>query len=250
MLALIGGSGMYELAGLAATRRIDASTPYGAPSARLVAGELKARAVLFLARHGEQHRLPPHRINYRANIRALRDHGATHIVAVATVGGVGAVFAPGVIALPDQILDYTSGRENTFFDGGQDGEGGVKHIDFTHPYDETLRARLRLAARRANETVHFGGTYAVTQGPRLETAAEIRRIRRDGADVVGMTGMPEAVLARELDLPYAALTVVVNAAAGTGASGRTIDLAAAEVLARVAMGRIERILEEVVTDGG
>jgi 5'-methylthioinosine phosphorylase len=247
MLAVIGGSGLYQWPGMQATRNIAVTTAYGLPSAPLVGGRVRGKAVLFLARHGEHHELPPHKINYRANLRALRDCGATHVVALATVGGIGALFAPGVIALPDQILDYTSGRDATYFDGG---EGVVKHIDFTHPYDETLRAQVRLAAQRMNETVHDGGTYATTQGPRLETAAEIRRLRRDGADMVGMTGMPEAALARELDLPYATLALVVNAAAGTGASGRAIDLAAAEKLARESMARMTRILEEVAGDGG
>lgn len=250
MLAIIGGSGLYQLAAMEVTRSVEAQTPYGTPSARLRFGRLgntNPPEVMFLARHGEQHQLPPHQINYRANLRALRDHGAMQVVAVATVGGIGAAFAPGVIAVPDQILDYTYGRAATFFEGA---EGPVKHIDFTHPYDATLRARLLRGARRAGEGVHDGGTYAATQGPRLETAAEIRRLKQDGADMVGMTGMPEAALARELDLPYAALALVVNAAAGTGASGRAIDLAAAEALASSSMARIVRILEEVAADGG
>ena len=246
MLAIIGGSGLDRLAFLEITRSAAVSTPYGAPSGPLQHGHLQGREVIFLARHGENHHLPPHRINYRANLWALREHGATHIVAVVTTGGMGADFAPGAIAVPDQIIDYTWGRASTFFEGE---DNVVRHIDFTQPYDSALRARLLRAAQRAGEDVHDGGVYAVTQGPRLETAAEIRRLMRDGANFVGMTGMPETALARELNLPYAALALVVNAAAGTGASGQTIDLSAAESLARSAMMRVVHILETVVRDG-
>jgi len=243
VLAIIGGSSLNRLSALTATRRVTASTPYGAPSGALVLGRLNRHEVMFLARHGDAHHLPPHQINYRANIRALRDHGATRIIAVATVGGIAPPFTPGVVALPDQMLDYTWGRAATFFDGA---DGTVKHIDFTQPYDEDLRVRLIDAARHADEPLMVGGTYAATQGPRLETAAEIKRLARDGAHMVGMTGMPEAALARELNLPYAALALVVNAAAGTGASAQAIDLAAAENLAHTAMAGVIRILEAVV----
>lgn len=245
MLGIIGGSSLNRLATLDLTRRVAVSTPYGVPSAALLHGYLNRHAVVFLARHGEDHHLPPHRINYRANLWALREQGASPIVAVATVGGIEA-FAPGALVLPDQIIDYTWGRAVTFFDGD---DRGVRHIDFTQPYDAVLRARLLRAARTCGEPLHDGGVYAVTQGPRLETAAEIRRLARDGAGLVGMTGMPEAALARELNLPYATLALVVNAAAGTGGSGQAIDLAAAEALAAAAMARVLRILETVAADG-
>lgn len=243
MLAIIGGSSLTSLPVLEAQRRVAADTPYGAPSAPLVIGRLAKREVLFIARHGEPHHLPPHRINYRANLRALKDQGASHVIAVATVGGISSGFEAGTVALPDQILDYTWGRAATYF------EDHVRHIDFTQPYDRALRSRLLRAARQAGVALHDGGTYAATQGPRLETAAEIRRLQRDGADVVGMTGMPEAALARELGLPYATLALVVNAAAGTGASAQAVDLAAAETLARAAMSNVVRILEAVAGDG-
>jgi 5'-methylthioinosine phosphorylase len=252
MLAIIGGSSLDTLAALEGARRIEIDTPYGAPSGPLIYGRLQQREVIFLARHGEKHQLPPHRINYRANLWALRAQAVTHIVAVATVGGIGSEFGTGVVAVPDQIIDYTWGRASTFFDGENGpmaSAGGVKHIDFTRPYDESLRARLLRAARRLGAPLHDGGTYAATQGPRLETAAEIGKLARDGAHLVGMTGMPEAALARELALPYAALAVVVNAAAGTGASGQAIDLLAAEAVARTAMTRVVRILIEVAADG-
>ena len=246
MLAIIGGSSLNRLAALQVTRRVEVHTAYGSPSGPLVHGRLKQHAVIFLARHGENHHLPPHKINYRANLWALREQEATGIVAIATTGGIGADFRPGTLAVPDQLIDYTWGRASTFFDGD---DGTVRHIDFTQPYDEALRTRLLVAARNAGEQVHAGGTYAATQGPRLESAAEISRLARDGADMVGMTGMPEAVLARELGLPYATLALVVNAAAGTGASGQAIDLPAAGVLACTAMARVVRILEEMVSDG-
>ncbi len=246
MLAIIGGSSLDTLAVLEDVTCVPVDTPYGAPSAPLIRGRLRQHEVIFLARHGDRHQLPPHKINYRANLWALRAQGATHIAAVATVGGIEAQLTPGTVALPDQILDYTWGRAATFFDGE---DSAVTHIDFTHPYDAALRARILLAARRAGEPLHAGGTYAATQGPRLETAAEISRLARDGAHMVGMTGMPEAALARELHLPYAALALVVNAAAGTGASARAIDLSAAETLARAAMLRVVRILMELAVGG-
>ncbi len=248
MLAIIGGSGLGSLSALESAREVNIVTPYGEPSAPLRVGRLNNRDIVFLPRHGENHRLPPHRINYRANVWALHEQGVKNIVAVATVGGIGAGFGTGTLAIPDQIIDYTWGRAATYFDG-EGGESAVKHIDFTQPYCETLRVRLTRAAQRAGETVHAGGAYAATQGPRLETAAEITRMARDGADMVGMTGMPEAALARELGLCYATLAVVVNAAAGTGASATGIDLPQAETLGRALMARVIKILTEVMADG-
>lgn len=246
MLAIIGGSGLDRLSALESTRQEVVSTPYGVPSAPLVFGRLNKRDIVFLARHGENHQLPPHKINYRANLWALRQQGVTNIVSVATVGGISRDFGAGVLTIPDQIVDYTWGRDSSYFDG-ENGE--VKHIDFTQPYCESLRVRLTDAAQRARETVYTGGTYAATQGPRLESAAEIARLARDGADMVGMTGMPEAALARELGLCYATLAVVVNAAAGTGTSASAIDLQQAESVGRQLMARVLNILQEVAADG-
>ena len=245
-LAVIGGSGLYALPGLIEVRELDVVTPYGAPSAPLIMGKVHGHDIVFLARHGTQHRLPPHAINYRANVWALHAQGVKRVVAVATVGGIGEGMGPGVIALPDQIIDYTWGRAHTFFDG-QDGK--VQHIDFTHPYDAALRTALMNAAQRAGVALHEGSTYGVTQGPRLETAAEITRMQRDGATLVGMTGMPEAALARELGLAYATLAVVVNAAAGTGGSTIAIDLKTAEIVAREAMTRVTAIVTELARHG-
>ena len=245
-LAVIGGSGLYALPGLTEVRELDVATPYGAPSAPLSIGKLQGRNIVFLARHGRQHQIAPHAINYRANVWALHAQGVKRVVAVATVGGIGGGMEPGVIALPDQIIDYTWGRAHTFCDGQ---EGAVRHIDFTHPYDTVLRGDLMQAAQHANVMLHDGGTYGVTQGPRLETAAEIIRMQRNGATLVGMTGMPEAALARELGLAYATLAVVVNAAAGTGASMQAIDLKTAEIVAREAMTRVTTIVTELARHG-
>jgi 5'-methylthioadenosine phosphorylase len=239
MLAIIGGSGLTQLSILEVQRREVARTPYGEPSGALTFGRLNGSEVVFLARHGYGHTIPPHRVNYRANIWALKSAGATAIVSVASVGGIRADCGPGALAIPDQIIDYTTGRANTFFDG--DG-GVVRHVDFTRPYDKTMRMLLLEAAAAAGETVIDGGVYAATEGPRLETAAEIDRLERDGADLVGMTGMPEAALARELELPYAAINVVVNHAAGRSASVQGIRFDRVEEVLQDAMRRVRRIL--------
>lgn len=214
--AVIGGTGLYRLPGLEQARREAVSTPYGDPSSAIVCGEWGGHRLAFLARHGEDHRLAPHRVNYRANLHALHQLGARAVIGVNAVGGIRADMRPRVIAVPDQIIDYTHGRLSSFCDA----EGAeVRHVDFTEPYTATLRAALIEAAGRAGVAVVDGGCYGATQGPRLETRAEIERMRRDGCDLVGMTGMPEAVLARELDLPYASLALVANWAAGCGDQG-------------------------------
>ncbi|MEA3276609.1 MAG: S-methyl-5'-thioinosine phosphorylase [Pseudomonadota bacterium] len=210
-LAVIGGSGFAEMRGLEVQRREQVKTPYGLPSAPVIHGVLGGLDLLFLPRHGAYHSIPPHRINYPANIWALKDRGAERIVGLAAAGGIGAAYGPGVLAVPNQIVDYTYGRNHSFHDG--DGEA-VVHIDFTRPYCEKLRRTLLGAAHYADLEMVDGGTYGVTQGPRLETAAEVVRLERDGCDLVGMTGMPEAALARELDLCYACCAFVVNWAAG------------------------------------
>jgi 5'-methylthioadenosine phosphorylase len=199
---------------------------------------------VFLARHGYGHTIPPHEVNYRANLWALRDEGATEVVSVASVGGIRADLGPGTLVVPHQIIDYTWGRRSTFFEGG---DVPVTHVDFTVPYADAVRRKLVAAARRCGEAVVDGAVYAATQGPRLETAAEIDRLERDGADVVGMTGMPEAVLARELDLAYAAIAVVVNHAAGRGESRDGIRLEAIERTLHATIGRARRVIEEVAT---
>ena len=244
MLAIIGGSGLTELSSLDVSGRKAVRTPYGEPSGALTFGTLRGRKAMFLARHGYGHTIPPHEVNYRANIWALREEGASAVVSVASVGGIRADLGPGTLVVPHQIIDYTWGRRSTFFEGG---DVPVTHIDFTAPYAERLRQKLLAAARTAGEPIVDGGVYAATQGPRLESAAEIDRLERDGADIVGMTGMPEAALARELDLAYAAIAVVVNHAAGRGESRDGVRLEGIEQMLHATIGRARRVIEEVIT---
>ena len=243
MLAIIGGTGLTRLANLDVKRRGAVRTPYGEPSAQLTSGTIRGVPVIFLARHGDGHTIPPHQVNYRANVWALKEQGAREIVSVASVGGIRGDLGPGTIVIPSQIVDYTWGRASTFFEG----EAAVKHIDFTEPYSAGLRARLLAAAKRGGEAAGDGAVYAATQGPRLETAAEIDRLERDGADIVGMTGMPEAVLAREIGLDYAAIAVVVNHAAGRGASARGIQMQEIGSVLEETMGRVLKIIEALLT---
>ncbi len=215
-LALIGGTGLYRFPGLADVERHAVDTPYGHPSDSIVLGRVGERRLAFLARHGESHTIPPHRVNYRANVWALHHLGARRVIGVNAVGGIRADMGPRVVAIPDQVIDYTHERLTSFCDvAGAE----VKHIDFSEPYTARLRADLLAAAARAGVAVVDGGCYGATQGPRLETRAEIARMRRDGCDLVGMTGMPEAALARELELDYACLALVANWAAGCGDEG-------------------------------
>jgi 5'-methylthioadenosine phosphorylase len=244
MLAIIGGSGLTQLSSLDVTAQKAVRTPYGEPSGALTFGRLRGREAVFLARHGYGHTIPPHEVNYRANIWALREEGASEIVSVASVGGIRADLGPGSLVVPHQIIDYTWGRRSTFYEGG---DVPVTHIDFTAPYTEWLRQKVLTAARACGEPVLDGAVYAATQGPRLESAAEIDRLERDGAEIVGMTGMPEAALARELDVPYAAIAVVVNHAAGRGESRGGIRLEGIEQMLHATIGRARRIIEEAAT---
>ncbi len=240
-LAIIGGTGLTTLKNLVITGRQILATPYGEPSGPLIFGTLGGQEVVFLARHGAQHTIPPHRVNYRANLWALKNIGAQHIIALAAVGGITPALAPGRLAFPEQIVDYTWGRVHTFF---EDGGSPVAHIDFTDPYCAGLRATLLQAAATAALDYHPGGVYAATQGPRLETRAEIDRLERDGCDMVGMTGMPEAALARELELCYAACALVVNWAAGRG--GGVITMQDIEHHLAVAREQVLRLLEHTL----
>ena len=242
MLAIIGGSGLTKLANLEVGRRKVARTPYGDPSGPVTFGRIGKSEVLFLARHGYGHTIAPHEVNYRANLWALKQAGADSVVSVASVGGIRNDLWPGAIVLPHQVIDYTWGRASTYFEGPGTP---VNHIDFTEPYSRKLRARLLKAAAACGERVTDGGVYAATQGPRLESAAEINRLERDGADIVGMTGMPEAALAREIALEYAAIAVVANYAAGRGDSERAVPLDKIEAILDEAMGRVRRIIEKL-----
>lgn len=226
-LAVIGGTGVYKLAQLDDVSSHAVETRYGTPSGPIRVGTLLGQRVAFLARHGEGHSLPPHKINYRANLAALQQIGATRVLALNTVGGITEQFGPRVLACPDQLIDYTWGRISTL---SEEPGTEVLHVDFGHPYTPMLRSKVLAAAKVTGVRLQDGGCYGATQGPRLETNAEIARMRRDGCDLVGMTGMPEAGLARELGLDYACLAIVANWAAGCG-DGDEITMA--EVLANV-----------------
>lgn len=247
MLGIIGGSSLGRIPDLGHPQRVAVNTPYGDPSAPLTLGDLQGTAVVFLARHGDDHVIAPHRINYRANLWALHAQGVREVVAVATVGGIRADLAPGTLLVPDQIIDYTHGRDATFFDGELQP---LKHVDFTRPFDGALRNRLLRTGGTMAEPMLDGGVYGATQGPRLETAAEIERMARDGADVVGMTGMPEAALARELGIDYALLCVVVNAAAGRGANSHGVAIEDIAAVATAAMPRVIRLLAALARQHG
>ena len=212
-LGIIGGTGLTTLNNLEIKHREVMRTPYGEPSAPLVHGKLCHQDVVFLPRHGHGHTIPPHMVNYRANLWALHEAGVRNVISVAAVGGIRADMQPGRLAIPDQIIDYTWSRRHTYFESEL---SHVTHIDFTRPYNEALRQLLIDSARQLDLRIIEGGTYAATQGPRLETAAEIDRLERDGCSIVGMTGMPEAALARELDMGYAHCAVIANLAAGRG----------------------------------
>ncbi len=241
LVAIIGGSGLTALKNLEITRREVMRTPYGEPSAPLIHGRIGGQSAVFLPRHGHGHTIPPHAVNYRANIWALKETGATHVIAVNAVGAIIPVLASGSLAFPDQIIDYTYGREHTFFGNDQKP---VTHTDFTFPYCEELRLALIEAARECGFEAAEHATYAATQGPRFETIAEINRLERDGAHIVGMTGMPEAGLARELALCYASIAVVANPAAGRAAG--VISLREIEQALDAGMGKVRALLERVV----
>jgi len=237
-LAIIGGSGFYHLNTAnsaeynAQNEYLDLSTPFAKEPIRLNKETLNTTSVYFIPRHGVDHNLPPHKINYRANLWALKEAGVRKIIAVNAVGGISPQMSPGSLVIPDQLIDYTWGRDHSFFDGLNSLHD---HIDFTHPYDAQLRELLLNEAKILNLSVFSKACFACTQGPRLETAAEIQKLKGDGCDIVGMTGMPEAALARELGIAYACITLVVNPAAGLSEEKITIE-------------KIKKVLDEGLQD--
>jgi 5'-methylthioinosine phosphorylase len=240
-LAIIGGTGLTKLEALKISDREIIHTPFGEPSGPLTRGHLYGREIMFLPRHGYGHTIPPHKINFRANLWALHQAGAKYVVAVAAVGGIRSDTGPSELVIPDQIIDYTYSRVTTFF---EEGLQQVTHIDFTEPYAQTLRAKILAAAAAAKIEIVDGATYAATQGPRLETAAEVNRLERDGCHIVGMTGMPEAALARELELDYATCAVVANWAAGRGRG--EISMKQIDIELSKGMKKVGQILEHLV----
>ena len=259
MLGIIGGSGWSSVEWLQIVEQRTVSTPFGVPSGPLQFGYYNgsqssgtraaldatvqatansAARICFLARHGSTHTIPPHKVNYRANVQAMYDAGVDSVISINAVGACNAVLQPGSLVLPDQIIDYTYGREHTFFDSLDDY---TSHVEFTEPLSSALRAQLLECASQLALALKDGATYGCTQGPRFETAAEIRRLLRDGCDLVGMTLMPEAALCRERNLPLASICMVVNAAAGIG--DEPISMAGIENAIATASGDIRRLIE-------
>ncbi|HHA19922.1 MAG TPA: S-methyl-5'-thioinosine phosphorylase [Methylophaga sp.] len=240
-LAIIGGTGLTSLDGLNIIEKCTVDTPFGQPSSDLLVGEFQGHSVIFLPRHGEHHTIPPHRINYRANLWALHEQEVDQVIAIAAVGGIRNDMSPGILAVPDQIIDYTYCREQSFF---SDDFTAEKHIDFSYPYDQDLREKILSAASQQGLAIVDGGTYGATQGPRLETVAEIKRMAQDGCAMVGMTGMPEAGLARELNIAYASCAVMANWAAGL--SEGIITMADIEHTVTGGMEQVKQILAELI----
>jgi 5'-deoxy-5'-methylthioadenosine phosphorylase len=241
LLAIIGGSGLTSLDGLEITRQQMQQTPYGQPSGPLTFGTFSEKEIVFLPRHGNPHVIPPHKINYRANIYALKENNVTNIIGVNAVGGITQSMAPGKLVIPDQIIDYTWGRSHTYY---EDDIDHVTHIDFTYPYCEKLRKIIIGANETKGLDLVHSATYGAIQGPRLETAAEINRMEKDGCDIVGMTGMPEVALARELELNYASISVIANWAAGK--SKEKITMTMIENNLKNGMSQVCKLLEEVI----
>jgi len=241
--AIIGGTGLTQMEGLIITSTKDLETPFGSPSAPYVIGSINGKEIIFLARHGNPHIIPPHKINYRANIWGLKQLGVSEIIAVAAVGGITSEMAPAHIALPDQIIDYSYGREHSFF---SDNLECVTHIDFTFPYNEKLRQSLIKIASSKHISLTKTATYGCTQGPRLESAAEITRMERDGCDLVGMTAMPEAALAKELDIAYASIAVIANWAAGK--SEGEISMQEIEYFVQKGMENVSQLLKTYISN--
>jgi len=241
-IAIIGGTGLTSLAGVEITETREVDTPYGSPSSALSFGTMGDKEIIFLPRHGNPHAIPPHKINYRANIYALKENGVKNIIAVNAVGGITSEMHPERIVVPEQIIDYTYGRKHTFFEDKLDE---VTHIDFTNPYSVDLREQLTSNPVILDLNVFVGGVYAATQGPRLETAAEVDKLEKDGCDIVGMTGMPETALARELNINYVCLSLVVNWAAGK--SDEEITMAVIEKHIEDGMEKVKLLLEKFIT---
>lgn len=243
-IAIIGGSLLGEINGLRDITEERISTPFGEPSDACITGSIDNADVVYLNRHGRSHHIAPHLVNYRANMFVLKVLDVTHVIAVTAVGGITGIMSPMQWVVPDQIIDYSYGREQTY---NEYNDEPVNHIDFTSPFTDSLRKKLQQAVTMNGLTCQAQATYGVTQGPRLETIAEIQRMERDGCDIVGMTAMPEAALARELELDYATLSLVVNRAAGMGEGADVISMD--EINQRIDEGnkQIEMIIQSAIS---
>lgn len=239
-IGVIGGSGLYEIKGLTIKKRKKITTPFGRPSDVYIIGQIENKEVIFLPRHGGIHNLPPHAINYRANIWGFKKLGVQRIISVSAVGSIKKGLRPGDIVVLDQIIDMTKNRKLTFYDG----QDGVVHIDFTEPYCPEMRQAILKAGKLARIPLKKGGTYVAVEGPRLETAAEIKAFDTLGADVVGMTGMPETSLARELEICYLGISVVANYAAGI--SKRKLTTTEVLETMKASTGKIKQLLKETL----
>jgi 5'-methylthioadenosine phosphorylase len=240
-IGVIGGSGLYEIRGLTIKKRRTLTTPFGKPSEKYLIGKIGNKEIIFLPRHGKHHNIPPHMINYRANIWGFKKLGVERILSISAVGGINKGFKPGDIVILDQILDMTKNRKSTFYEG----KNGVVHVDFTEPFCPEARKILLKAGKRIKVSLRNGGTYVAVEGPRLETSSEIKSFGMLGGDVVGMTGMPEASLARELEICYSGLSVVANYAAGISKKKLTV----AEVMEAMnaSTEKIKHLLKETFT---
>jgi 5'-methylthioadenosine phosphorylase len=230
LLGIIGGSGLYEIEGLKKVDEIELKTPFGEPSDKYIITEYKGKKIVFLPRHGKGHKFPPHLINYRANLWGFRKIGINKILSISAVGGINSLLTPGDFVISDQFLDFTKVRPVTFYEGIytitdiEDKKNDlvkeymenerVVHIDVTEPFCPDMRKTLSVVCEEKKYRYHFSGTYAAMEGPRLETSAEIKALKTLGADIVGMTLVPEIVLARELNMHFASISVITNLAAG------------------------------------
>ncbi|PLX67636.1 MAG: S-methyl-5'-thioadenosine phosphorylase [Denitrovibrio sp.] len=237
-LGIIGGSGLYDIEGFDFVQEVPVQTKYGEPSDSYRVFEYKGVSFYFLNRHGRKHSIPPHKVNYKANIAGFKELGINHIISITATGGINSSYKPGDIIIPDDGIDMTSGRKGTYFDGGL-----IHHIDITEPFCPIMRGVLENAAASADEDVFTSGTYICTNGPRLETGAEIKAFDRWGADLVGMTLFPECVLARESELCYVNMSLITNYAAGTTDSKLTTDEVVAEM--SKSMERLKNIISMI-----
>lgn len=237
-IAVIGGSGVYSLDFIDNPQKQEVDTPYGKPP-EVITGELEDKKVVFMPRHGEGHGTPPHKINFRANLWALNELGVERVLATTAVGSLKPDFKPGEFVLLDQFLDFTKNRPLTFYEGGEEG---VVHVDMTEPYCPELRGVLQETAEDLGISIHSSGTYACTEGPRYETAAEIQMLKQLNADVVGMTNVPESVLAKELEMCYSTISIITNFAAGISDEKLTH-----EEVSEVMSKNIERVKELIFT---